>query len=164
MRKYFQTAACLTLALCSCAKPEPKFTASAQFSNPPQGMTPPEVVRLEAVHVENSTVTVTMRSENGRYVLSCDASQDSCVNPVALGATRPHRVAVSVALLSSGRISVPSSSESRPRTVHGFRILFFVVIPTEHSSRRRTSPRFTALGRHPEERSDEGSLFDCSIT
>ena len=32
--------------------------------------------------------------------------------------------AVGVALLSSGRISVPSSSESRPRTVHGFRILF----------------------------------------
>ena len=46
-----------------------------------QDIVPPEVVRLENVHVDRDVKTVTMGNAKGHYSLFCNVKADSCITP-----------------------------------------------------------------------------------
>lgn len=64
-------------------KPTPGYTVDQP--NPERqadALIPPETVRSEGVRIEYGAKTLTVGNAQGRYLLSCNISDDSCITPI----------------------------------------------------------------------------------
>jgi hypothetical protein len=64
-----------TLALLLCLSP----ALSATSGDESRGVTPPEIVRVENVRLEEGVKTVIVGNDNARYVLSCNIKANGCM-------------------------------------------------------------------------------------
>jgi hypothetical protein len=54
----------------------------AAYGDEGSGLTPPEIVRLENVRLEEGAKTIIVGNDNGRYVLSCNIKASGCLTPL----------------------------------------------------------------------------------
>src|SRR6266436_4428958 len=54
----------------------------AAYGDEGSGLTPPEIVRVENVHLEEGAKIIIVGNDNGRYVLSCNIKASGCVTPL----------------------------------------------------------------------------------
>jgi hypothetical protein len=63
-------------------KPALGSTVQQPTRNPHgDGVVPPEVVRAEAVRIEDGVKTLTVGNDRGIYLLSCNTNQENCITP-----------------------------------------------------------------------------------
>jgi len=67
----------LTAALLLCLSP-----VCAAYGDDGSRLTPPEVVRVENVRLEEGAKIIIVGNDNGRYVLSCNIKANGCMTPV----------------------------------------------------------------------------------
>lgn len=81
-------AAVCWLEACSSNPPNrqaPPSSVSAKQQAPPSptdpSLIPPETVRVERIDFAKNAKNITMSNGAGKYILSCDATADSCLSP-----------------------------------------------------------------------------------